>query len=132
MKDKKIIIVSVIVLLVAVLGVFSYNTFLKEKPVDGSKKITVTVINENEGYKKEYVYTTEAGSLGDALDKEGLIGFDTLNTGRFVHTVDNIKADTDKQQWWNVTINGNNAETGIDDIMIKDGDSIELILKTGW
>lgn len=132
MKDKKVIITSVVILLIAVLGIFSYNTFFKEKPVEGSKRITVNVINEEADYKKEYVYTTEANSLGDALDAEGLIGYDKSEMGRFVHTIDNIKADSDKQQWWNIVVNEKAAETGIDDIMIKDGDNIELVLKTGW
>lgn len=132
MKDKKVIITSVVVLLIAIIGVFSYNTFLKEKPVEGSKKITVNVINAEANYKKEHVYTTEADSLGDALDAEGLIEYDKSEMGRFVHTIDNIKADSDKQQWWSVVVNGKDAETGIDDIMIKDGDNIELVLKTGW
>lgn len=132
MKNKKTIIVSIIVLLISVVGIFSYNSFLKEKTVEGSKKINVTVNNEATNYSKEHIFTTDKGTLGDALDEQGLIKYDKSQGGRFIHTVDNIKADSEKQQWWNITVNGENAQVGVDDIVIKDGDKFELILKNGW
>lgn len=132
MKNKKTIIVSIIVLLICVVGIFSYNNLLKEKTVEGSKKISVTVNDEATNYSKEHVFTTDTGTLGDALDSQGLIMYDKSQGARFIQTVDNIKADSEKQQWWNITVNGENAQVGVDDIVIKDGDKFELILKNGW
>ena len=42
------------------------------------------------------------------------------------------KADSSKQEWWNLKVNDENSVTGVDDTIINDGDKIEFILTTGW
>ncbi len=55
-----------------------------------------------------------------------------MQATRFITGVDGLNADANKQEWWNLKINGKDSQTGIDDTAIKDGDKIELILTIGW
>ena len=58
MKDKKILIA--VVALVAVVGVLLGVYFAtREKPVEGAKEITVTVVH-SDGTEKDFVYGTDA------------------------------------------------------------------------
>ncbi len=61
-----------------------------------------------------------------------IIVADTSQATRFITGVDGLNADANKQEWWNLKINGKDSQTGIDDTAIKDGDKIELILTIGW
>lgn len=131
MKNKKIL-VSLLIVIIAIGAYFGYKKFLTEKTVKGNKEITVTVIKEDENYKKEHIHRTDAEKLGVALDEMEIIEADKSDFGRRVTKVDGINTEMAKEQWWNITINGEDAQTGIDDIVIKDGDKIEFIYKVGF
>lgn len=132
MKNKNLIIVSIVILIIAIGGIFGYNKFLKEKPVEGSKAITVTVINEGKSYKKIHKHNTDVDTLGKALDEMGIIEANSSQFGRYVEKVDDISADKNKKQWWKFSINGKDCQTGIDETVINDGDKVDVVLTTGW
>lgn len=131
MNNKKVL-VSLLIVIIAIGGYFSYNKFLTEKTVKGNKEITVTVINKDENYEKEHIHRTDAEKLGVALDEMGIAETSKGDFGRMVTKVDGINTEMAKQQWWNIAINGEDAQTGIDDTVIKDGDKIEFIYKVGF
>ena len=82
--------------------------------------------------RQEFDVTTKEKSLGEDLDKRKLIESENGSYGRFVTEVNGRKADESKQEWWNLVVNGESSSTGIDDVMINDGDTVEFILTTGW
>ena len=131
-KNMKAIIISLIVVVIAIGGFFIYKNFNSKQRVEGDKTIEVTVISEKDNHKKTYTHSTNEGTLGKALDEMGIIVADTSQAIRFITGVDNITADANKQEWWNLKVNGENSQVGIDDTAIKDGDKIELILTIGW
>ena len=104
-----------------------------EAPSDeeAEKNITVTVIHGDES-RNVLEITTKAENLREALEPEGIIAGDDSEFGLFVKTVDGETADDSQQQWWAVTKDGEMAETGVDGIVINDGDSYEFTLTTGW
>ncbi len=105
----------------------------EEAPADAEavKNLTITVVH-GDGTKKEIAVSTEAENLRAALEPEGIIAGDESELGLFVKTVDGETADDSKQQWWCVTKDGVMTETGVDGVMIADGESYEFTLTTGW
>jgi len=98
----------------------------------GNKNIEVTVKSEKDNHEKTHKHSTDAETLGLALDEMGIVEVDASQSSRFVIAADGLQADANNQEWWNLKINGENSQTGIDDTPIKDGDKIELILTIGW
>ncbi len=133
-NSKKIVIgiagVAVLIALCAVMW-FVYDSTRKE-PVDGGKSITVQVKSERDSYSFEQVYETDAEYLGDFLEKENLIGFDTTEYGRYITSVQGMEANDEEQSWWCVTVDGESAVAGIDEIVVEDGSVYLLELKIGW
>ena len=95
-----------------------------------TKNITVTVCSDKG--KEEFSVSTDEKFLGDALKNEGLIEGENSEYGIFIKSVNGIKADESKEQWWCITKDGENVMTGADSTPIEDGDRFELTLKTGY
>ena len=124
-------IIAVLVLLVLVAAaVFAYIGF-SPKANAGGKEIAVTVIH-GDGSEKLFELSTDAESLRDALEPEGIIEGSESEYGLFVTTVDGETADDSLQQWWCFTKGGESIMTGVDDTMIADGEQYEITLTTGW
>ena len=128
-NTKKIIAVLVLLVLVAA-AVFAYIGF-SPKANAGGKEIAVTVIH-GDGSEKLFELSTDAESLRDALEPEGIIEGSESEYGLFVTTVDGETADDSLQQWWCFTKGGEDLFTGVDDTPIADGDHFEATLTTGW
>lgn len=131
-KNKKLL-VSLLVVIIAAVGLLSYRTIsLKSKQIVGIKEYTLVIRDNDNTFKKEYKYETEETSLGKDLDNRKLIKTDNSGVSRFVTSVDDKEADASKKEWWNIKVNGEDSQTGVDDIMIHNGDKFEFILTTGW
>ncbi len=133
-KSKKILIgiIGIIVLAVLCVGMWFIYSKTREKPIEGGKQITVQIESERDEYSFEQSYNTDEEYLGNFLDKEGLIGFNESEYGRFITSVQGYESNDDEQSWWSISVNGESAMTGIDEIVIKDGDVYMLELKIGW
>lgn len=131
LKNKQFII-SIIVLILAIIGISSYKFYVNSKAVAGLKEYKVIVTDTDNTFNEEFKIETEENSLGKDLNEKKLIEVENGPYGRFVTGVHGRKADESKQEWWNLVVNGENSSTGIDDVMINDGDIVEFILTTGW
>lgn len=134
-NKKKELILGLVILIVAVgvLVLFQSGIFSKKADsLEGKVAVSVEVINENDDYQKVYDYETEEKTLGDLLDKEGLIEAQDSEYGRYITGVDGMKADDAKEQWWCVLVNGESAQTGVDGIQLEDGGKYTLEMKTGY
>ena len=129
-KTKKILAV-ILLLVVAAAAVLLYLHF-RPQASEGAKAIAVTVVHGDES-SKEFQIHTDAETLREALEQEKLIEGTESEWGLYVLTVDGETADEATQQWWCFNDGaGNMLETGVDSTMIQDGDSYEIVLKTGW
>ncbi len=130
-KSSKGLIIGLICLvaLVAILiGVYREN---KPKTYGtGDKTIEFEVINGDS--KKDFTIKTNAEMLGDALKENNLIAGTDSDYGMFVTTIDDTTADSDNQEWWCFTQDGEMLNTGVDSTPIKDGDHFEAELKVGY
>lgn len=131
MKEKKKVIIAVVALIAAV-AVFAgvYFSFGRPETSAGSKTVTIEVAAPD--YSNTHKIKTDAEFLGDALKEEGIIEGEEGQYGLFITSVDSIKADTSKQQWWCITKGGADVMTGVDVTPIADGDTFELTLKEGY
>ncbi|MCM1132588.1 MAG: DUF4430 domain-containing protein [Ruminococcus flavefaciens] len=133
-NNKRLIaIIAGIVILIAVCtGLWFIYSSTREEPAEGGKSITLQVEDERDSYSFSETYSTDEQYLGDFLDKEGLIGFDTSEYGRYITSVQGYEAKSDDQSWWSISVNGESAMTGADEIVIADGDVYLLELKIGY
>lgn len=130
MKNKKLLLwlVSMVALVALMVGIWFVT---REKPVDGSKEITVTVVHKD-GSEKRFTIETDAEYLDEALLSEDLITGEMSEYGLIIHTVDGEKADWDTDQGWWQIFEGEEASTlGASSIVIEDGDSFRLVYTVG-
>ena len=125
-------ILAVVLLLVVVAAAAALYLHFRPQPTEGAKALAVTVVHGDES-KKDFTIHTDAETLRGALEQEKLIEGTESEWGLYVLTVDGETADEAQQQWWCFNDGaGNMLETGVDSTMIQDGDSYEIVLKTGW
>lgn len=131
MKNKKIIggIAGVIVLIVLIMGmIFLYNKF-GEKPVEGSKTITIEVIDDKEKSTK-YEVKTDAEYLEQAMEETEGLDFDGEEEefGFTLYEVNGVTADFNTSDaYWSLMVNGEYGNYGISQQPIEDGDSFQLV-----
>lgn len=133
-KAKQLVIALIGIVVIAALAVgmiFLYNSS-KEDPQEGEKSVTIEVISERDNFEYKQEYKTDLEYLGDLLEEKELIGFDTSEFGRYITSVKGYAASNDDQSWWSVAVNGESAVTGVDEIVLKDGEIYTLELKIGW
>jgi hypothetical protein len=105
--------------------------FFKPEGVEGTKNLGIQVIYED-GSSKDFQLSTDAEFLGGALTEAGLIEGEEGPYGLYITTVDSVTADNGLQQWWCITKNGEQLNTGADTTPISDDDHFEITLKTGY
>ena len=123
---KKIIGAVVLVVLVAAMA-FSYSAF-REKPVEGSKAITMEVVDDN-GESTMYELKTDAEYLADAM-KEAKIPFET-SEGPYGLTVDSVHGIGGvfgvDPGYWGFFVNGDYCNYGISEQPVEDGDEFQIV-----
>ncbi len=123
---KKIIGVVVVVLLAAVLGVMYF--LFREKPVEGSKNITIEVVN-SAAESTIYELTTDAEFLRQAMEEAEGLTFegDETEYGLNISTVNGERADfTLDGAYWGFYVNGEYCNYGIDTQPVIDGDAFKI------
>ena len=128
--NKKVIIgVAALVVLIAALAVV-YALFIA-KPVEGSKSITIEVVNSAEE-STIYELHTDAEYLIEAMEEAGKQGLSFSGEegpyGMMVDTVNEERADyTLDGAYWSFTVNGEYSNYSIDTQPIMDGDAFGII-----
>lgn len=129
-KNKKILIIAAVVLLLIAGALLLIEGSKKPVPIEGSKTITVTVIQEGVE-DKVFTIHTDAEFLRGALEQEKLIEGTESQYGLFVTTVDGVTVDESLRQWWCLNDSeGNMLDTGVDSTPIADGDAFQFVLST--
>ena len=98
----------------------------KSADTASADSITVTVeVVDNEEKSKEYTISLPAGStLWDALEKEKLAEASDSEYGKYIHTVNGLRADYDTDgAYWALYVNGEYGQYGADTQPVTDGDT---------
>lgn len=130
-NKNRSILVGVAILLVLVIAALVVYNVTRPQAQAGTKTITVEVVHKDES-RKEFKITTSADNLRGALDQEKLVQGSESEYGLYIETVDGETADSANQEWWAVTKDGTMTETGVEGVMIADGEHYELTLTVGW
>lgn len=118
MKKKGLALVGFCLLAAVLLSVWYVS---KPEAQSGMKHITVEVVH-GDGGQVSFAYDTEEAYLGALLQAEGLISGTEDQYGLFVDTVDGETAVWEENgAWWNLSCNGETAQTGVDQTVIQDG-----------
>lgn len=123
---KKLLGIVLIVVLILGLG-FVYVKF-SEKPVEGSKSITIEVV-DNEKKSTVYELNTDAKYLKEAMDEVDDLSYDGENStfGFTVYTVNGVTANYNVDAaYWGIYVNGDYGQYGIDQQPVEDGDAFKL------
>lgn len=128
-KSKKTLIagLAALVVLISVLAVIFIK--FREKPVEGSKSITIEVVDK-EGESKAYELKTDAEYLRQAMEEAEGLTFSGAESdyGMMVDTVNDLTADypTDGA-YWSFYVNGEYCNYGIDTQPVADGDAFSIV-----
>ena len=130
-SSKKVILgVAALVVVIGVLAVI-YNVF-REKPVEGSKSVTIEVVNK-EKESTTYRLKTDAEYLRQVMEEaEGLEFSGTESEyGMMVDTVNGDLADYNADgAYWGFFVNGEYCNYGIDTQPVEDGDVFGIVYTT--
>ena len=128
MKNKKKILgIVLIVVLVAAMALV-YGKF-SEKPVEGSKSITIEVVNSKEE-SKVYEVKTDAEYLLGAMEEADGLTFDGDETefGLSIMTVNGETADFNVDaSYWAFYVNDEYCNYGVSEQPVEDGDAFAIV-----
>lgn len=128
MKKTVLSAVAFCLAVLVLLGVW-YGT--RPEVQDGVKHITVEVVHKD-GSEKSFAYETDQEYLGQLLKEERLISGTEDQFGIFVDTVDGETAVWEVDSgWWSLSCNGEDAQEGVDQVVIEDGSVYTWTYKNG-
>ena len=130
-KKKKITLISVFVVVVAVAAIVA--VVLNQKSTTaGMKNFKVHIVSERDVYDQTAYCKSDAEFLGEFLRNYSDCEYQESDYGIYVTGFDGMKEDLDNQYWWCISVNGEAAVTGADEIPLQDGDTYNFTLKQGW
>ncbi len=130
-KKKKITLISVFVAVVAV-AVIVAVVLNQKSTTAGMKNFKVQIVSERDGYDQTVDCKSDAEFLGEFLRNYSDCEYQESDYGIYVTGFDGMKEDLDNQYWWCISVNGEAAVTGADEIPLQDGDTYNFTLKQGW
>lgn len=133
MKKKRILGLGLLVVLIAVMAII-YTNF-REKPVEGSKAITIEVVNSAEE-STVYELKTDAEFLRQAMEEAESKGLtfdgEDGDYGMMVNTVNGEIADSAVNgAYWGFYVNDEYCNYGIDEQPVEDGDAFSIVYTKG-
>lgn len=128
MKKKIIGIVAVLVLVVGM--VLAYSTF-KEKPVEGSKAITLEVVNSKEE-SVVYELQTDAAFLEEVMNEAKEQGFsyeaEEGEYGLMINAINGERAVFEENgAYWGFFVNDEYCNYGVSEQPVEDGDKFSIV-----
>ena len=127
-KKKAVLLAAALLVLVLALAAVYFLTL--ESGTGGNKTIEVQISYDD--VSKTVAIETKEEFLRGAMEQENLISGTESQYGLYVTEVDGRVADESKQEWWQITENGETTSTGVDQVAISDGGHYEFTLETGW
>lgn len=122
--NKKIIggIVALVALIAIFVGLF---IAFRPKPAEGSKAITIVVVNDAKE-SKTYEVKTDAEYLKQAMEETEGLTFECDGTGMLM-TVNGVTADWNvNQSYWALYVNDDYGQFGISEQPIYDGEAFRI------
>lgn len=126
-KLTKILACSLMALTILGLGACGND----DQSAGGAEKTITVEVTHKDGTVNTQETTTKGENLINVLDELSMVDPSSGDDGYYT-TVDGETANTDAEEWWCLTIDGESAITGFDDTPIEDGKKYELTFTEGW
>lgn len=120
---NKKITVTLVAVLVLLLGAFGIKSINNKNVQDGEKTITIEVLSEADNINKKEEIKTSEEKLGAVISNKE--GYEIKSDGMLVK-VENIDLSKSSNEYWHVSVNGEDAQVGVNDQVINDGDTIKF------
>ena len=127
MNKKKLLGLGLLIVIIAVLAIV-YGKF-SAKPVEGSKAITIEVINSKEE-SSMYEVQTDAEYLAQAMEEAEGLEFEA-EEGPYGLAVSSVNGEVasyeENASYWGFFVNGEYCNYGISEQPVNDGDAFQII-----
>ncbi|MBR3824103.1 MAG: DUF4430 domain-containing protein [Lachnospiraceae bacterium] len=126
-NKKALIAVGILVVVLAAMAAIFF--IFRPKPAEGSKSITIEVINSTQE-SKMYELKTDAEYLRQAMEEaKGLefSGTESEEFGLTLITVNGEDTDFNNGSYWGIFVNGEYGMYGIDSQPVYDGDAFQIV-----
>ena len=127
MKKKLLIGAGVLVALIAAFLIIWFN--FREKPVEGSKEVSIEVVN-SKGESKVYELKTDALYLREAMNEAKGLEYSGPESeyGLMVEVVNGETAVYSQNgAYWSFYVNGEYCNYGIETQPVEDGDEFQIV-----
>ncbi len=127
-KSNKKVIIGIIALVAVIAALAAVYFVFRAKPVEGSKAITIEVVNKEKA-TKSYDVKTDAEFLRQAMEETKDLTFSGTESefGMMVETVNGETADYNVDgAYWAFYVNGEYCNYGIDTQPVVDGDKFTI------
>lgn len=130
-KKQKITWVSVFAILLviaaAAAGILNYRATQA-----GTKNFKIEVVSDRDNYSKVTDCKSDLEYLGEYLRTFEGCEWQDSQYGIYITGFDGMQEDMEHQYWWCVSVNGEAAVTGADEIPLLEGDTYNFTLMQGW
>jgi len=129
---KNKVIVVAVVLVLASLALYLYNEFLGPEGVAGTKNVSIEILINEKNIAENFTYRTEQEFLYNLMkeNQEELgASFREYDLGVMLVGLMDYKAEESKNEFFHISINGEDALEGLQQIVINDGDRYTFELK---
>ena len=118
--NKKLIL-TVIAVLVLLLGVLGIKNISNKNIQKGNKTITIDIVSKVDNLNEKEEINTDEEKLGPVLLNKGF----KIENG-MVLKINNIDLTNSDSEFWHISVNGEDAKVGVNDLIIKNGDIIKF------
>lgn len=127
-KSNKKVILAVAILAVVIAAMAAVFFIFRPKPAEGSKEITIEVINKAQE-SKVYELKTDAEYLSQAMEEAKGLEFSGTESefGLTLITVNGEDTDFNNGSYWGIFVNGEYGMYGVDSQPVYDGDVFQLV-----
>ena len=118
--NKKLIL-TVIAVLVLLLGGLGIKNISNKNIQKGNKTITIDIVSKVDNLNEKEEINTDEEKLGPVLLNKGF----KIENG-MVLKINNIDLTNSDSEYWHISVNGEDAKVGVNDLIIKNGDIIKF------
>ena len=111
---------------------FSDGAVISIHEGEPTKTFTVEILDKDQN-KTTVTVKTDLDTVGEVLQQAGLLGGEQGEYGLYIHSVNGIPADYEKDQaYWAFYVNGEYALTGVDMTESEDGAVYTFAWESAW
>lgn len=120
-RALSILLIAVMLLSLAACG--KKDEEIKDTEPTDDGKVTFTVITVDlEGKETTFTVTTDAETVGEALEAEGILKGHDAEYGLYIDAVNGVELDWERDgKYWAFYINGEYAQSGVDKTDVEEG-----------